>query len=97
MDAPALKRVTVPELLAWAEIQDNGRCEPVHSEIVAMAPERSEHVRAKPRAANAPETPIGRTDVAWRSSAGAAVVSDDETCCVPDAPINCGEPGAPPR
>jgi Uma2 family endonuclease len=38
MNVPALKRMTVPEFLAWAETQDSGRYELVRGEIVAMAP-----------------------------------------------------------
>jgi Uma2 family endonuclease len=52
MDAPAVKRMTVPEFLAWAETQESGRYELIRGEIVAMAPERSAHVQAKRRAAD---------------------------------------------
>jgi len=50
MNAPAIKRMTVQEFLAWAEIQEKGRYELVRGEIFAMAPEQAEHVRAKQRA-----------------------------------------------
>jgi len=52
MNASAVKRMTVPEFLAWADTQEKGRHELVRGRIVAMAPERSEHVHAKRRAAN---------------------------------------------
>jgi len=64
MNAPAIKRMTVPEFLAWAETQDNGRFELVRGEVVAMAPERWEHVEAKQRAFRALETAIQRAGVA---------------------------------
>jgi Uma2 family endonuclease len=55
MNVPAVKRMTVPEFLAWAESQDQGRYELVRGEIVAMAPERLEHVHAEQRAFGARE------------------------------------------
>ena len=64
MNAPAVKRMTVPEFLAWAETQDSGRYELVSGQIVAMAPERWEHVQAKQRAFRALEAAIERADVA---------------------------------
>ena len=64
MDAPAVKRMTVPEFLAWAETQESGRYELIRGEIVAMAPERSAHVQAKRRAANALEAAIKRAGIA---------------------------------
>jgi hypothetical protein len=50
MNIAAVKRMTVPEFLAWAETQEKGHYELIRGEIVAMAPERAEHVRAKQRA-----------------------------------------------
>lgn len=47
MTAIAKKRMSVPKFLAWAKSQENGRFELVGGEIVAMAPERAEHVKAK--------------------------------------------------
>ena len=43
----AVKRMTMPEFLAWAETRENGRYELISGQPVAMAPERSEHVQAK--------------------------------------------------
>ena len=92
MDAPAIKCMTVPEFLAWAETQQQGRYELVHGEIVAMAPELVEHVRAKRRIANALEAAIARAGVACEAFAdGLAVVIDNETSYQPDDLVNCGE------
>jgi Uma2 family endonuclease len=96
MNAPAIKRMTVPEFLAWAETQENGRYELVCGQIVAMSPERWEHVQAKQRAFRALETAVERAGVGCQAmTEGLAVVVDDETSYIPDALVNCGEPGAP--
>ena len=96
MNAPAVKRMTVPEFLAWAETQDSGRYELVCGQIVAMAPERWEHVQAKQRAFRAFEAAIERAGVACQALVdGLAVAIDKETSYVPDTLVNCGEPGAP--
>jgi len=80
MNNLAIKRMTVPEFLAWAETQGNGRCELVCGQIVAMAPERWEHVQAKQRAFGALEAAVGRAGVACQALIdGLAVVVDDET------------------
>ncbi len=92
MNAPAIKRMTVPEFLAWAETQEKGRYELVRGEIVAMAPERAEHVRAKQRALRSLETAIARAGVGCEAFVdGLAIVVDDETSYEPDALANCGE------
>jgi Uma2 family endonuclease len=96
MNAPAIKRMKVPEFLAWAETQGRGRFELVSGQIVAMAPERWEHVVAKQRAFGALEAAVARAAVACQAlTEGLAVVVDDETSYIPDALVNCGEPGAP--
>src|ERR1700678_3825361 len=96
MNAPAVKRMTVPEFLAWAETQDKGRYELVRGEIVAMAPERSEHVLAKLRAANALEAAKARAKIACEAFAdGLSVVTDEEPSYLPDALVNGGEKVAP--
>ncbi len=90
MNAPAIKRMTVPEFLSWAETQEKGRYELVRGEIVAMAPERAEHVRAKQRALRSLEIAIARAGVACEAFVdGLAIVVDDETSYEPDALVNC--------
>jgi Uma2 family endonuclease len=89
----ALKRMTVPEFLAWAETQENPRYELIEGQPVAMAPERSEHVRAKMRAANALEAAIGSAGLVCEAFVdGLTVAIDESTGYVPDALVNCGEP-----
>jgi Uma2 family endonuclease len=96
MNAPAVKRMTVPEFLAWAETQDSGRYELVSGQIVAMAPERWEHVQAKQRAFRALEVAIEHAGVSCQALVdGLAVAVDEETSYIPDTLVNCGEPGAP--
>lgn len=60
MSAPAEKRMTTPEFLAWAQTQEKGRYELFRGEIIAMAPERAEHVRAKAGAWRALDAAIRR-------------------------------------
>jgi Uma2 family endonuclease len=96
MNAPAVKRMTVPEFLAWAETQDSGRYELVCGQIVAMAPERWKHVQAKQRAFRALEAAIEHAGVGCQALVdGLAVAVDEETSYIPDTLVNCGEPGAP--
>lgn len=45
------KTMTAAEFLSWAQSQPRGRYELVRGEIVALAPERASHVRAKLAAA----------------------------------------------
>jgi Uma2 family endonuclease len=88
MTEPAIKRMTVPEFLAWAESREATHHELVHGEIVAMAPERAEHVEAKRRAANALEDAITSSGVTCQAFVeGLAVAVDEETSYIPDAPL----------
>jgi Uma2 family endonuclease len=92
MKAPAFKRMTVPEFLAWAQTQDAGRHELIGGEIVALAPECSAHVQAKRRAANLLEAAILRAGLTCEAFVdGLAVRIDEGTSYVPDALVNCGE------
>jgi Uma2 family endonuclease len=93
MNNLAFKRMTMPEFLAWAETQENGRYELISGHPVAMAPERSEPVQAKLWAANALEAAIERADVVCQAFVdGLTVAIDESTGYVPDALVNCGEP-----
>lgn len=47
MSTPTTQHMTVPEFLAWAEAQPEGRYELVDGEVVRMAPERLRHVVGK--------------------------------------------------
>jgi Uma2 family endonuclease len=91
MNVPAIRRLTVPEFLSWVETQDRGRFELVRGDVVAMAPERAEHVQAKLAAAVALREAVRRAGVDCQAFVeGLSVVSDDETTYVPDALVTCG-------
>jgi Uma2 family endonuclease len=93
MNNLAIKRMTVPEFLAWAETQENPRFELIDGQPIAMAPERSEHVQAKLWAATALGAAIQRAGVACQAFVdGLAVAIDESTGYVPDALVNCGDP-----
>ena len=92
MNVPAVRRMTVPEFLAWADTQGDGRYELLGGQIVAMAPERAEHGRVKRRAADALDAAIGRANVICETFVDTlAVTIDADTSYVPDALVNCGE------
>lgn len=96
MSAPAEKRMTVPEFLAWAETQEKGRYELVRGEVVAMAPECAEHVKAKARIWRALEAAIERAGAPCEAFVdGLAVAIDAQTAYEPDVLVNCGEAIAP--
>jgi Uma2 family endonuclease len=93
MNNLAIKRMTVPEFLAWAGTQENRRYELIEGQPVAMAAERSEHVDAELLAAIAFRAAIERSGVACRAYVeGLTVAIDQTTGYVPDALVNCGEP-----
>jgi Uma2 family endonuclease len=95
MNNLAIKRMTVPEFLAWAETQESGRYELINGQPVAMAPERAEHVQAKLGATIALGAAIRRAGVACQAFVdGLAVVIDEATAYEPDALVNCGAPVA---
>jgi Uma2 family endonuclease len=92
MNAPAIKRMTVPQFLAWAETQHKGRYELFRGEIVAMSPERVEHVRTKQQVFLALRAAIARAGVACEAYIdGLAIAIDNQTSYEPDALVNCGE------
>jgi len=90
----AVKRpMTVPEFLAWAEAQDQGRYELVRGEVVAMSPERARHVRAKAACWLALTEAIKAGGLPCEAlSDGIAVVIDEHTSREPDALVQCGKP-----
>lgn len=96
MTAATRKLMTVPEFLAWSERQERGRYELANGEIVAMAPERAEHGRAKAQVWRALADAIARSGTpceAFVDCLGVAV--DAHTVYEPDALLNCGEAIAP--
>ncbi len=92
MTASAAAQMTVPDFLAWAEAQDQGRYELFRGRIVAMAPERAEHAEVKFRVTAALDAAIRRAGLSCQAFVdGLAVVIDETTSYVPDALVNCGE------
>lgn len=94
MTAPARRRMTSEEFIAWAIEQPDGeRYELVAGEVVAMSPERLSHSRVKHRITRLLEDAI--TAAGLRCEAlpdGVAVEIDDHTTYEPDALVRCGEP-----
>jgi Uma2 family endonuclease len=91
MNVAALKRMTVPEYVAWAESQAGGRYELVHGFPVAMAPQRVEHAKTKASAFQALQAAILRADLACHALPdGMSVRIDDETVYEPDSLVYCG-------
>ncbi len=77
--------------LEWAEAQDGGRYQLIAGEIVAMAPERAEHVHVKREIANALDAAIAKAKLPCRAFVdGLGVKIDDATVFEPDALVNCG-------
>lgn len=88
----AAKRMNVADFLAWAQTQESGRHELLRGEIVAMAPERAEHGRAKANAWRALAAAIdhaGARCEAFVDSLGVGI--DAQTAYIPDVIVNCGE------
>ncbi len=79
--------------LEWAEAQGSGRYQLIEGEIVAMAPERAEHVHVKREIANVLDAAIARAKLPCRAFVdGLGVKVDDTTVFEPDALVNCGPP-----
>jgi Uma2 family endonuclease len=91
MNVAALKRMTVPEYVAWAKRQSSGRYELVHGFPVAMAPQRAEHAKTKFLVALALRAAILRAGLPCHVLPdGMSVRVDDETVYEPDALVYCG-------
>lgn len=86
-------RFTAASFIAWAADQPRGRYELVGGEVVAMAPERAGHARAKARAHRALEEAIARAGLGCEAFPdGMSVRIDDLTVYEPDALLRCGTP-----
>jgi Uma2 family endonuclease len=91
MAEPVKKPMTAAEFLRWAEGSERRRSELFRGEIVAMAPERAQHGRAKAHIWRALTDAITRADAkceAFVDSLGVAI--DEHTVYEPDALVNCG-------
>lgn len=96
MSAPAVKRMSIPDFLAWSERQERGRYELVAGEIVTMAPEWAAHVDAKALIWQALALAIKKVGAPCKSYVdGLGVAVDSHTVFEPDVLVNCGEPIAP--
>jgi Uma2 family endonuclease len=90
----ALRRpFTVEEYLAWAATQrDLPRVELINGQIVAMTPERVEHIEIKVAAVIALKKAIARAGTPCHALGdGMTVRIDDHTAYEPDALFYCGE------
>jgi len=91
MSDPAFKPLDVPAFLAFAQRQERGRFELWGGEIVAMAPERVGHVRAKALIWRAFASAVEAGRLPCEAFVdGLAVVVDANTAYEPDVLVNCG-------
>ena len=92
MNIAVLRVMTVDEYVAWADTQGDGRrSELINGRVVAMTPERVEHVEIKVAATLALKIAISRAGVACHSLGdGLTVRIDDHTAYEPDALVYCG-------
>ena len=85
--------LTADAFVAWAAAQPQGRYELASGEIVAMAPERIAHTRAKYRAMFALERAIAAGALGCEAIGdGVSVRIDERTVYEPDALVRCGAP-----
>jgi len=91
MTAPLLKPMSIEAFLAFAQAQERGRFELWGGEVVAMAPERAEHVRAKASIWRGLQAAIERQGLPCEAFVdGLSVVIDANTVYEPDVLINRG-------
>jgi Uma2 family endonuclease len=64
---PKRERMSAEAFLEWAGAQETGRYQLIDGEIVAMAPERVEHVHVKRMAANALDSATAAAKLACRA------------------------------
>jgi len=96
MTAQLKPKMTVEEFIPWAMAQTSGRYELVQGEIVAMAPERAAHNRAKIAVFKALEAAVKRAGLPCEVfTDGMSVRVDRHNLREPDASIQCGKAVAP--
>lgn len=87
------REFTADAFLAWASEQPRGRFELADGEVVAMAPERVAHTRAKLEAVIALRAAIAAGGVGCEAMTdGVSVRIDERTVYEPDALVRCGLP-----
>jgi Uma2 family endonuclease len=93
MEQPRQTEFTADEFIAWALEQPAGRFELDNGVVVAMAPERVNHSRAKLNATIALREAIAARSLACEALPdGASVRVNDRTVYEPDALVRCGPP-----
>ncbi len=93
MEQPKRALFRADEFIAWALEQPEGRYELDNGVVVAMAPERVSHGRAKNRTLRALEGAIAALGLGCEAHPdGATVRVDDRTVYEPDALVRCGPP-----
>ena len=94
--SPGPRFATRGEYLAWVDAQPRGRFERVGGEVVAMAPERAAHVRAKYSVWLALREAVAATGAPCEVLGdGITVRVGEDTDYEPDAVVNCGARAAP--
>ena len=93
MNIALSRAMTVDDYLAWGLSQsERRRTELINGRIVAMTPERVEHVEIKFATALALKIAISRAKVVCHALGdGSTVRIDDHTAYEPDALVYCGE------
>lgn len=82
---------TADAFITWAAAQPRGRFELVRGAVVAMAPERAGHARAKARAHRALEAAVAAAGLGCEAFPdGMTVRIDEATVYEPDALLRCG-------
>ena len=93
MEQPRQTEFTADEFIAWALEQPVGRFELDNGVIVALAPERVNHTRAKRNAVIALHNAIGARGLPCEALPdGASVRVNERTVYDPDALVRCGPP-----
>ena len=88
------RRYSREEFRRWCETQPRGRYERVDGRIVAMAPERGAHLRAKAAVYEALKRAIAAAGVDCQALPDGATVETGDSDYEPDALVNCGTPMA---
>jgi Uma2 family endonuclease len=86
------KQMSADEFLAWARTREDGRFELHDGSVIAMAPERAEHVEVKFNVTTALRAGIASAGLpCFAYVDGLAVRIDAATTFEPDALVVCGE------
>lgn len=88
---PDPRSFTADAFLAWAGAQPEGRFELIRGQVVAMAPERLAHIRAKVRARDALERAVATAVLSCEAIGdGLGIRVDEASVYIPDAVVRCG-------